>query len=202
MASQHVVLVHGIFDTGVIFRRMARRLRRERMEPLAIDLHQRMGTVPIERLAEHLEEFIRQRVPEGSPIDLVGFSMGGVVARYYVQRLGGIARVRRLVCISTPHSGSRIAHLLPIACARQLRPGNALLTDLARDADSLAACKVASIWTPYDLMIQPASSCSLGVGEDYRIRVALHALMVRDRRVLDLLVRLLRVESDLGGFGC
>jgi len=35
------------------------------------------------------------------PFDLVGFSMGGIVSRYYVQRLGGIDRVQRFITLAS-----------------------------------------------------------------------------------------------------
>ena len=37
-------------------------------------------------------------------IHVIGHSMGGLIARYYVQRLGGDARVHTLVTLGTPHA--------------------------------------------------------------------------------------------------
>ena len=48
--------------------------------------------------------------------------MGGLIARYYVQRLGGDARVHTLVTLGTPHGGTAAAYLVPHRLARQLRP--------------------------------------------------------------------------------
>ena len=56
-------------------------------------------------------------------IHLIGHSMGGLVARYYVQRLDGDARVHTLVTLGTPHGGTKAARLVPHRLARQLRPG-------------------------------------------------------------------------------
>ena len=40
---------------------------------------------------------------------VVGHSMGGLIARYYVKRLGGDRYVRSLVTLGTPHHGSPMA---------------------------------------------------------------------------------------------
>ena len=38
--------------------------------------------------------------------------MGGIVARSYVQRFGGIERVRRFITISAPHRGTYVAYAM------------------------------------------------------------------------------------------
>ena len=63
--------------------------------------------------------------------------MGGLVSRYYVQRLGGIERVRRLITISTPHQGTLWAHMVGNPGSRQMRPGSAFLSKLNHDAAML-----------------------------------------------------------------
>ena len=44
---------------------------------------------------------------------MVGHSLGGLIARYYVTRLGGDERVHTLVTLGTPHSGTYSAYALP-----------------------------------------------------------------------------------------
>jgi triacylglycerol lipase len=60
----------------------------------------------------------------------------------------------------------------------------------------LEQVKVASIWTPLDLMIVPAGSSRLGVGEEFRVLVGLHAWMVRSRRCWEVVGRLLARGVD------
>ena len=64
--------------------------------------------------------------------------MGGIVCRYYLQRLGGIARVDRFVAISAPEHGTWWANTCPAELLRwpgvaQLRPDSAFLRDLNSD---------------------------------------------------------------------
>jgi len=47
-------------------------------------------------------------------VDIVAHSMGGLVARAYVQFLGGDARVRRLMLVSSPMRGVSLVDLAPI----------------------------------------------------------------------------------------
>jgi pimeloyl-ACP methyl ester carboxylesterase len=68
-------------------------------------------------------------------VDIVGHSMGGLVGLYYLKRLGGRRRVRRLVMLGTPTSGTWSA-LFGLAMAPfgraslQLLPDSAFLRDL------------------------------------------------------------------------
>jgi len=68
-------------------------------------------------------------------MDIVGHSMGGLVGLYYLKRLGGRRRVRRLVMLGTPTSGTWSAlfgvAMAPLGRASlQLLPDSAFLRDL------------------------------------------------------------------------
>jgi pimeloyl-ACP methyl ester carboxylesterase len=68
-------------------------------------------------------------------IDIVGHSMGGLVGLYYVKRMGGRRRVRRLVLLGTPTAGTWSAvlglGLLPLGRGSlQLLPDSAFLRAL------------------------------------------------------------------------
>jgi triacylglycerol lipase len=186
-----VVLVHGIGDTTLLFRHMIPWLQRKGLQVHALNLIPNNGDAGLDELAEQLAIYISSRFPAEQAIDLVGFSMGGLVARYYLQRLNGLERVQKLITIASPHHGTWAAFLRGNPGARQLRPGSHFLEDLNRDAAMLNRIRVVSIWTPFDLMIIPARSSEWGVGRSIRVNVAAHPLMVRDIRVLELVHRLL-----------
>jgi triacylglycerol esterase/lipase EstA (alpha/beta hydrolase family) len=44
------------------------------------------------------------------PLSIIGHSMGGLIGRYYVKRLGGDRRVKNLITLGTPHNGSPSAY--------------------------------------------------------------------------------------------
>jgi triacylglycerol lipase len=178
-----VVLVHGWTDTAIIFDRMAKQLSALGWTVYSLDLIPSNGDLPLSQLAQQVTEFVDRHIPTGA-FDLIGFSMGGLVSRYYVQRLGGIQRVQRLITISSPHNGTIAAYASTRPGCVQMRPNSSFLNDLNRDLLMLEQINFTSIWTPLDLMILPARSSDLPVGRKIQIPVTLHAWMVTDARVI------------------
>lgn len=191
--SHPVVLVHGLNDREVVFKTMANHLSNLGWSVSSLNLNPNNGQQKLETLAQQLKEYIENKFESNQPIDLIGFSMGGLVTRYYLQRLGGIDRVKRYINISAPNRGTITAYLLPFPGILQMRPQSVFLTDLNRDYHQIVnKVQVTTIWTPWDLMIIPAWSSSLGVGKEVVIPVGLHPLMLRDRRVLEVIVAALK----------
>jgi triacylglycerol lipase len=177
-----VLLVHGIWKTHATFRRMARYLTERGFTVHGLDLTPNDGRAGLDELAGQVAAFIENTFPAETPIDLVGFSMGGLVTRYYVQRLGGMERVRRFITISAPHHGSQWAYLRKLPGYLHMRPDSEFLRDLNSDIVRLRELDFTSIWTPLDLMILPPVSSRLGVGEEVLVAAPLHALMLEDPR--------------------
>jgi triacylglycerol lipase len=157
-----------------------------------LDLVPNNGSVGLAELARQLDSYLRANFPPDQAIDLVGFSMGGLVARYYLQRLGGIRRVRRFITIGTPHRGTWLAYLRGNPGAHDMRPRSPFLKDLDRDVEMLSRASFTSIWTPFDLMILPASSSRIPAARSLRVRTPAHPLTVRDRRVWKLVLGILQ----------
>ncbi len=178
-----VLLVHGIADSGRNMEWMARHLRREGWEVHTLNLTPNWAQAGIGTLAAQVDAYSRAQFGERK-FDLVGFSMGGLVSRYYVQRLGGLDCVERLITLSAPHNGSILAHLVPNRGCREMRPGSPFLRDLQSDASRLGGVKFTSLYTPYDLVILPAHSSVMLQARNIRLPVAAHPLMVLDRRCL------------------
>jgi triacylglycerol lipase len=190
-ALNPVVLVHGITDTFSIFKSMTQKFERLGWEVYSLDLIPSNGDCELDQLAKQLSDFINQQLPN-QPIDLVGFSMGGLVSRYYVQRLGGIDRVQRFITISAPHNGTVSAYLSQRPGCVQMRPNSAFLNDLNQDVTMLDRINFTSIWTPLDGIIIPAKSSVIPAGESIQIKVPLHAWMVSDPRSISLVAEALR----------
>ncbi len=186
-----VLFVHGIGDTEAVFDRMADWLRCHDHEVHTLNLTPNNGDAPLDQLADQLAAFAASRFGVTRSFDIVAFSMGGLVARYYLQRLGGLDRVHRFIAISSPHHGTWTAFLRRNPGARQMRPGSAFLADLNRDVEALNRIRASTIWTPLDLMIFPANSSARCPGPSLRVNVPIHPLMLRDRRVLQLVHRIL-----------
>jgi len=179
-----VLLIHGITDTKAVFSKMSAYLTRLGWSVHSFNLIPNNGTLGLDQLAQQVADYITKHFDPEQPLDLVGFSMGGIVSRYYIQRLGGIERVHRYVSISAPNNGTWTAYLLPRIGCVQMRPESEFLQDLNRDCHMLERLNFTRLWTPFDLMIVPASSSQMPVGKEVEIPVFVHAWMLTDQRCL------------------
>ncbi|WP_405586472.1 lipase family alpha/beta hydrolase [Streptomyces sp. NBC_01190] len=157
-----VLLLHGFVDNRSAFALLRRSLVRNgwpevqalNYSPLTSDIR-----TAAEMLGPHIERVCEQSGHRR--VDIVAHSLGGLVARYYVQRLGGDARVRTLVTLGTPHSGTRaVPALVPHPLARQMRPGSDVLTELAAPAEHCQTRFVA-FWSDLDQVMIPAEAARL-----------------------------------------
>lgn len=154
-AGTPILLVHGMIDNRSIFTVLRRGLRRRgfhRVVTLNYSPLTRDVRLAATGLATRVEQLCEQTGFER--IHVVGHSMGGLIARYYVQRLGGDARVHTLVTLGTPHAGTRAAQLVPHGLARQLRPGSDLVQELAEPAPHCGT-RFLSVWSDLDQLIVP-----------------------------------------------
>ncbi|NEP63864.1 MAG: alpha/beta fold hydrolase [Symploca sp. SIO2G7] len=179
-----VILVHGLWNTANIFWRLRLYLEEQGWDVYTINITPNNGDIGIEQQAHQLQAFVEE-VPTGQQsLSLLGFSMGGLVSRYYLQRLSGLQRVSRFVGVAVPHYGSALAWFRWNIGGVQMRPGSLFLADLNRDMEKLSACRPVFLWTPYDLLVLPARHCCLPVGSNQRLPVSSHNGMLRDKRSL------------------
>ncbi len=135
-AETPILLVHGIVDNHSIFTVMERALRRRGFRTLAAydyglltrDVPEAAGL-----LGEEIEKLVANTGYER--VHVIGHSLGGLIARYYVQRMGGDAFVHTLVTLGTPHQGTQLAYAMPVLpLVRQLRPESPVIRELAEPA--------------------------------------------------------------------
>lgn len=193
-ARPPVLLVHGIWDSSERLAPLRRGLQaRGILDVHAMDLTPNDGSARIGALAAQVAALVAARWPGGERVDVVGFSMGALVTRCFVQRHGGRDRVRRFVSVSGPHHGTRAAWGLPLDGAREMRPGSAFLRDLAADPDPWGPVEVHCLYTPWDLMVTPPRTAVLpGARSVTALPVKLHRWMITDPRALDAVAALLR----------
>ncbi len=135
-AATPILLVHGIVDNHSIFTVMEHALRRRGFRTLsAYDYG--LLTRDIPEAAELLGDEIAKLAADTGyeRVHVIGHSLGGLIARYFVQRLGGDAQVHTLVTLGTPHQGTQLAYaarLIPLV--RQLTPDSPVIRALAEPA--------------------------------------------------------------------
>jgi triacylglycerol lipase len=188
-----VLLVHGIGDTHRVFSTLAPYLGDRGWPIHLIDLIPNRGEAGLDQLATQICDYVATHLGD-RPFDLVGFSMGGIVGRYYVQRLGGLLKVQRFITLSSPHRGTLTAYARQRPGVKHMRPGSSFLRDLNSTLEDLERVQFTSLWTPYDLMILPAHSSRLPVGQHRQIPALAHPLMLRDERVMAAVAKALSTD--------
>ncbi|WP_231648568.1 alpha/beta fold hydrolase [Saccharothrix sp. NRRL B-16348] len=204
-AGTPIVLVHGIGDNRSAFAVLSGALRRRGfgvvhavnysvLTALTGDVRRSAAL-----LGEHVERICEQTGSDR--VHVVGHSLGGLIARYYVQRLDGDARVRTLVTLGTPHRGTLAAYLLPTSLTRQLRPGSDLLAELAEPSRPCRT-RFVVVWSEMDQVIVPQRNARLEhpalVVEEHRIRDSGHLSLPVDTRTLHLVVTAITRLDDGG----
>jgi triacylglycerol lipase len=179
-----VLLVHGITDTTVVFRQMVGYLSGRGWSVYSFNMIPNNGDRPLDNLAAQVADYVAKNFDPKQPLDVIGFSMGGIVSRYYIQRLGGIERVQRFISISAPNNGTLAGYLSYRPGCVQMRPDSEFLRDLNRDCAMLGRLNFTVLWTPYDLIIVPANSSQMPVGKEVIVPVRLHSWMLADERCL------------------
>lgn len=150
-----------------------------------------------EVLADRVEEALERT--GASSVDLVGYSAGGVVVRWFVAELDGAAVTRRVVTVASPHHGTDLAALATSvgggACAeacQQLDPGSDLLRRLNAQDETPDGPLWMSLWTTSDQTVVPADSAVLDGAVDFRIQdfcdrtEVSHGEVVRDPVTVEL----------------
>ncbi len=188
-----VILLHGFAMNRTNWIWLGRRLAKRGIGPIYATSY--FSPQAVRRSAEHLARFVDEvRARERSErVDVVAHSLGGVVARYYIERLGGDARIGRLVTIGSPHAGTHIARLGPLMpSAIETRVNSQFYAELgplrARDGVSYT-----SVWSRADAIIEPPESSSIApAGEDRIFEDLGHLSLLLSPRVLDCVAERLR----------
>jgi triacylglycerol lipase len=160
-AGTPIILIHGVVDNRSVFAMLKRGLRRRGFGRI-ITLNYSPLTDDVRVVADRLESLVEQVCVETGfeRVHVIGHSMGGLVGRYFVQRMGGDSRVHTLVTLGTPHQGTAPATLVPHPVARQMRPGSDIMTELAAPSPGCRTRFVA-IWSDLDQMIVPKSNARI-----------------------------------------
>jgi triacylglycerol lipase len=160
-----VILVPGFGGSHVALNVLADRIRATG-RPVTVLTLPGDGTGDLVAQAAALQGEARRESRNG-PVDLIGYSAGGVVVRLWLDQYHGERIARRVVSLGAPLHGTRLAAggdaiapgACPVAC-QQLVPGSALLTGLA--AHPLpAGLPWLSVWTTDDQTVTPPESALL-----------------------------------------
>lgn len=156
-----VVLVHGFGHNRSGWWFLDRQLRRQGFTSVhTLNYLPLVHDVPAlaRRLAARVEE-VRDLTGQ-ERVHLVGHSLGGVLARWYVQELGGGKTVDTAITVASPHGGTRMARAPIGRAVRDLRPGSVVLRQLDAGARPTPVRWVA-LYSNVDAFVVPAASAML-----------------------------------------
>lgn len=165
--EEHVVfLIHGFMATAGVWEPLERRLRDAKIEHVASFTYH-----PFRSVASLASELSRAcaAIPSRARLHLVGHSLGGVIARYYVQELGGARRVAQTISLASPFHGTEVARGVPAVVskvaplAREMAPDSRLLARLRQRAS--ADVPHTSVVAAADLVVTPPESAIFPSGE-------------------------------------
>jgi pimeloyl-ACP methyl ester carboxylesterase len=194
-----VLLIHGYLATRGSLGLLERRLT----EKGHLVLSYRLGLLHTADISESAA-FIARKIESIAAqtgldhIDIVGHSMGGLVALHYLKRLGGRRRVRRLVMLGTPVAGTWSSLLgvatMPLGRAsRQLLPDSQFLRELA-EGSLPEGVEIVCVSGDRDRLAPPSSTYLKGVR--HICLATNHAGLLVDEQVARVVGEILSVPSE------
>ena len=199
-----VLYVPGFFRFYILSATIRRRLRNLDFEVYTLRLPN-FGAGDIRWGARILlEKMTELRILLGvKRVSVIGQGLGGLVARFAAEHLGGADYLSKLIMLGTPNGGSYTFYLfLPFTAARQAIPDSAFLRKLSAaygEARSGKEMPYVSICTPWDLAVIPWTRCCLEGAKNLRLGwLCSHMGMTRSRAVIGLLAGLLSEEEVVG----
>lgn len=167
--NRPVLVIHGFMGTRGSMYPLERRLAEDGFCVFSFNLGP-INTRDIRRSAFLIHRKIERILAQTAwkEIDIVAHSMGGLIGLYYIKKLGGHTRVRRMITMGTPFRGTWLA-LAGIATmgllsssSWQLLPSSDFLDDLHREPIP-AGVEVHSIAAARDWLCPPEATRMPGV---------------------------------------
>lgn len=150
---------------------------------------------------ERLTELVAKRVDElrhsleVEKVHLLGHSMGGVIARNFLQRRGGATKIDRCVTLGSPHAGSKLAPFALTPLGQVLVPNSEFLQQLAA-AEVPQGAKMTCVYTSKDNMVLPVESAQLSWANNVRLDGMGHTGLIYRKPALKAAIAGLRSEND------
>ncbi len=184
-----VVLLPGFFENALTMEILRRRLERDLGVPVFAMRPERYF-LGLEDQAKGFARRIAAVLDQtgAGQVDLVGHSMGGILARFLAESGGLKNGIRRVVTVAAPHLGSALSRLAPGRSLRQMRRGSAFLEKL-NAGSAPSGVRIVGITSTHDNLVIPWN-CSLSPrGDNFIIRYRGHVTLIFSREVARLIVR-------------
>jgi triacylglycerol esterase/lipase EstA (alpha/beta hydrolase family) len=186
-AGRHtpIVVIPGLCENALTLSILARRLWRRTGAPVLVITPRRYFD-SLENLAaaarQQIEDWLRRT--RGTRVDLVGHSMGGILARYLAQPSQLGERVRSVVTVASPHLGSALSVVAIGRNLRQMRRGSAFLESLNAQAPP-ETVRIASLCSLHDNLVLPWNCALAPHGENLILRFRAHLTLILSGEVAE-----------------
>jgi len=152
----------------------------------------------IEDHAKSLKDFVDSilRATAETRVDIVAHSLGGIISRYAIQRLGLRDTARTLVTMATPHQGTYAAQYANTTLTRPLRPDSDVICDL--NAEDLTGYPMwfFSIFSNRDVYVVPAEGMTHPGAENVFLPDVSHSQYLVSPQVFRVVASCLTGRSD------
>ena len=178
-----IILIHGLWNTSSIFSFITSKLDELGVDYFAPTLNHSFGMTSIVELTNLMDQLILAKYGLQQEIDVLGFSMGGIIGRYWINKFNGYKRTKRFITIGSPHNGTLASQLVPKYPFRgisEMKINSSLLRDLAKYDYFLNDIECISFFTFWDLMVFPGWRAHLNVGEKISLKILKHRNLVRN----------------------
>ena len=184
-------MIHGLWNTSAIFNNLLNRLDYCDVEYYAPTLDHYFGRISIIDLAESLDRLITKKYGNEKEIDILGFSMGGIIARYWINKFNGYLRTKKFISIGSPHRGTITAQLVPKSLFKgisQMKINSSLLKELSAYDYLLTKIDCVSFYTSWDFMVFPGWRAKLPIGMQFNLNIYKHRNLVRAPIAIEAIV--------------
>ena len=197
MANRNpIILIHGLWNTSSIFSLISSKLDEKEVEYFAPTLNHAFGMTSIVELTNLMDQLIVEKYGLEQEIDILGFSMGGIIGRYWINKFNGHKRTKRFITIGSPHNGTLTSQLVPKYPFRgisEMKINSSLLRDLANYDYFLNDIDCISFFTYWDLMVFPGWRANLNVGEKISLNIFKHRNLVRNPEAVERIIERLMI---------
>lgn len=130
-------------------------------------------------------------------VHVIGHSLGGIIARVWLQELGGLEVARSLVTLSTPHRGlAPIPGARALPLVREIVPGSPLLQRLERSVSTLAELPCLAIVSSRDHFVRPWEEAGFGAARVVPVSHVGHVGVLFSARVGEMIAEHVKTVDD------
>tara|TARA_B100000902_G_scaffold339036_1_gene340962 strand:+ start:263 stop:862 length:600 start_codon:yes stop_codon:yes gene_type:complete len=186
-----IILIHGLWNTADIFSSITSKLDERGIEYFAPTLKHKYGMKSIVELTYLFNELILEKYGIEKELDILGFSMGGIIGRYWIKKMNGYKRTRRFITVGSPHKGTLASQLVPkypFSGISEMKINSLLLRDLSKYDYLLSEINCISFFTYWDLMVFPGWRASLNSGEKISLKIYKHKNLIRNTDAVEKII--------------